>query len=294
MKSPVSTSEFPVTVLAGDAMEMTADEKFAKSMDMTVEEVNMTIGKLQEVNPMLGFRGCRLGVCYPELVEMQARAVAEAAVNNRKNGLNPKPEIMIPLIGTAEEFKDQSNLIKKIVEKVQLESKDNTLEIPIGSMIEVPRAALTSQDIAGAGAAFFSYGTNDLTQMTFGISRFGDFKSRKAIDMTHLYHHTHNRDDVGNFLPEYIRKGIYPEDPFQTIDAAVGSLIKMSATAGKLSSVNKRFKTGICGEHGGDSKSVKFFAKTGVVDYVSCSPYRVPVARLAAAQGAIMIDKEKK
>lgn len=237
---------------------------------MTLDEVSFAIQRLQEVNPMLGFRGCRLGIVIPELVEMQTRAVVEAALNNiYKRGLNPQVEIMIPLVGSASEFVDQKNLIDAIIKKVTKEvDVENKLTVKVGTMIEVPRAALTATEIANAGAQFFSYGTNDLTQMTFGFSR----------------------DDVGSFLPQYLRKGILERDPFQTIDEpAVGMLIIKSASDGKAAAKkmgNSKFKVGICGEHGGDPHSVKYFARNGI-DYVSCSPFRVPLARLAAAQALV-------
>jgi len=252
------------------ATEREADEEFAREMNMTLPEVSHAIQRLQEVNPMLGLRGCRLGIVIPELVEMQARALAEATLNNiYKRNLKPKPEIMVPLVGSASEYSHQADLIKKTFKKVAKEYEGGkSYTIKVGTMIEVPRAALTAQEIASAGADFFSYGTNDLTQMTFGFSR----------------------DDVGTFLPLYLNQGILEKDPFQTIDeAAVGALINLSADAGKLAASkigNNNFKVGICGEHGGDPSSVKFFARSGM-DYVSCSPFRVPLARLAAAQAVI-------
>lgn len=260
------------------ATEWAADLKFANEMNMTLPEVTFAIQRLQEVNPMLGLRGCRLGIIIPELVEMQARALAEAALNNiLHRNLNPIPEVMVPLIGTATEFKHQSDLIHNTFKKVLKEhgvSKD-FLNIKVGTMIEVPRAALTAGEVAAAGAEFFSYGTNDLTQMTYGFSR----------------------DDVGTFLPQYLKDGILEKDPFQNIDElAVGKLIKMSAAEGREVAKEKGFpklKCGICGEHGGDPQSVKFFAQNGL-DYVSCSPFRVPLARLAAAQANIEMEKKRK
>lgn len=257
------------------ATEKAADEGFAREMNMTLSEVSHAIERLQEVNPMLGLRGCRLGIVIPELVEMQARALAEAALNNiHKRNLHPKPEIMVPLIGSASEYTHQANLIRKTIKKVAKDYEGGkAYTIKVGTMIEVPRAALTAGEIAAAGADFFSYGTNDLTQMTFGFSR----------------------DDVGTFLPQYLSQGILEKDPFQSIDeAAVGKLILSSAAAGKAAATkigNHNFKVGICGEHGGDPQSVKFFAKNGM-DYVSCSPFRVPLARLAAAQAIIEEDKK--
>lgn len=250
------------------------DESFAKDVGMSLEECRHTIERMKEVNPMLGLRGCRLGVVMPELIEMQARALAEAALNNKERGLTPRPEIMIPLVGSATEFKDQTKLLRDTFNKVFAERGGKNVYIKIGTMIEVPRAALTAGEIAKAGAEFFSYGTNDLTQMTYGFSR----------------------DDVGGFLPTYLKQGLLEADPFQTIDVAgVGSLIKSSVTAGRdyVKSLpgSPRFKAGVCGEHGGDPKSVKFFVRSGL-DYVSCSPFRVPVARLAAAQCVVEMEAE--
>jgi pyruvate, orthophosphate dikinase len=243
---------------------------------MTLEECRHTIERMEEVNPMLGLRGCRLGVIMPELVEMQARALIEAALNNKYNkGLDPRPEIMIPLIGSSAEYKDQTKLIRDTFQRVFQERGGQTVDCKIGTMIEVPRAALTASEIAQAGAQFFSYGTNDLTQMTFGFSR----------------------DDVGGYLPTYLKKGLLETDPFQTIDVnGVGKLIAQSVHDGhavaKKDNKIPGFKAGICGEHGGDPRSVRFFVRAGL-DYVSCSPFRVPVARLAAAQTAVEIRKEQ-
>lgn len=252
------------------------DEDFAADVGMSLEECVHTIERMKEVNPMLGLRGCRLGVVMPELIEMQARALIEAALNNKYNKkLDPRPEIMIPLVGSASEYKDQAQLIRDTFEKVFAERDGQTVKCKIGTMIEVPRAALTAKDLAQAGAEFFSYGTNDLTQMTYGFSR----------------------DDVGGYLPTYLKKGIIDTDPFQTIDiAGVGQLIKQSAEAGRryykdTNNSKIKFKSGVCGEHGGDPKSVRFFVRSGL-NYVSCSPFRVPVARLAAAQAAVEIEIE--
>eukprot|EP01039_Chlorochromonas_danica_P001176 gene1179-1285_t len=253
------------------------DEEFAKDVGMTLEECKHAIERMEEVNPMLGLRGCRLGVVMPELIEMQARALVEAAINNKyKKGLDPHPEIMIPLIGSANEFENQARLIRDTFAKVFREHGGQGVECKIGTMIEVPRAALTAKEIAEAGAQFFSYGTNDLTQMTYGFSR----------------------DDVGSYLPTYLKKGLLESDPFQTIDThGVGALISSSVNAGRaVANDNGKipgFKAGICGEHGGDPRSVRFFVRAGL-DYVSCSPFRVPVARLAAAQTAVEIANEHK
>ena len=265
VKSPVSVSEYPVSK-ATEKTEMSSNEAFAASVGMTLEEVRNVIAKMKEINPMLGFRGCRLGIAFPELVQMQARALAEAAINNCEKGLNPICEVMIPLVGSANEYKNQADLIKNTIEQVKAE-RGSKLNIKIGTMIEVPRAAITSDEIAEQGASFFSYGTNDLTQMTFGISR----------------------DDVGQFFPIYLEKGIFEVDPFQTIDPAVERLMMQSAQLGREAAKkigNRDFKVGVCGEHAGDPASVKRFAKNGM-DYVSCSPFRVPLARLAAAQSVV-------
>nr|CAD1829188.1 unnamed protein product [Ananas comosus var. bracteatus] len=222
------------------------------------EEVFARIEKLSEVNPMLGFRGCRLGISYPELTEMQARAIFEAAISMSNQGIKVLPEIMVPLVGTPQELGHQVSLIRKIAEKV-FANLGTSLSYKIGTMIEIPRAALVADEIAEQ-AEFFSFGTNDLTQMTFGYSR----------------------DDVGKFLPIYLSKGILQSDPFEVLDQkGVGELIKIATERGRRARPN--LKVGICGEHGGEPSSVAFFAKAGL-DYVSCSPFRVPIARLAAAQ----------
>ena len=221
---------------------------------------------------MLGLRGCRLGVVRPQLVSMQARALIEAALNNKygPKKLDPRPEIMIPLVGSVEEFRHQAALIRSSIEKV-FDERGQRVDYRIGTMIEVPRAALVAAELVAAGAEFFSYGTNDLTQMTFGFSR----------------------DDVGSFLPTYLKAGVLQEDPFEVIDThGVGKLIDMSVQAGRAAAKEGKLKVGVCGEHGGDPKSVRFFVATGM-DYVSCSPFRVPVARLAAAQAAIEADMKR-
>ena len=257
-------------------------ETFAKDMGFSnLQECREAIDSLKESNPMLGLRGCRLGITNPALVEMQARALIEAALNNKYlKGLNPKLEIMIPLVSTPEEFKNQADLIRNTIEKVFEERVGQTIDYKLGTMIETPRAALVATDIANAGAEFFSYGTNDLTQMTYGFSR----------------------DDAGSFIPQYIHKNILETDPFETIDqAGVGALITSSANAGRevannLAKTNPRmanFKAGVCGEHGGETRSVRFFVHNGL-DYVSCSPFRVPIARLAAAQAVIEQESKDK
>ena len=247
------------------------DQAFADDVGRTLEGTRNEIERMEEVNPMLGLRGCRLGIVLPQLVEMQARSLIEAALNNKARGLDPRPEIMIPLIGSAAEFSNQAKLIRDTMEKV-FEERGARCDYRLGTMIEVPRAALTAAKISEAGAEFFSYGTNDLTQMTYGFSR----------------------DDCSSYLPFYMKNGIMEEDPFQQIDEeAVGYLIDSSAQVGRKMAQEKGkfFKAGICGEHGGDPKSVRFFNKIGM-EYVSCSPFRVPVARLAAAQAVVEQNKK--
>ncbi|XP_059311928.1 pyruvate, phosphate dikinase, chloroplastic isoform X1 [Lycium ferocissimum] len=225
---------------------------------MREEDVYSRIEKLSEVNPMLGFRGCRLGISYPELTEMQARAILQAAITMNNQGISVFPEIMVPLVGTPQELNHQVSLIRDVAKKVFSEM-GTSLNYKVGTMIEIPRAALIADEIAKE-AEFFSFGTNDLTQMTFGYSR----------------------DDVGKFLPIYLAKGILQHDPFEVLDQkGVGQLIKMATERGRAARPN--LKVGICGEHGGEPSSVAFFAEAGL-DYVSCSPFRVPIARLAAAQ----------
>lgn len=213
---------------------------------------------LSEANPMLGLRGCRLGITYPEVTRMQVRAIFEAAAEVLGDGIEVRPEVMIPLISTVEEFRDQAVLVREVAAQV-LRETGAEIEYLVGTMIELPRAALVADKIA-AEADFFSFGTNDLTQTTLGLSR----------------------DDAGKFLPRYVEAKIYPDDPFQTIDReGVGQLVKMAVERGR--SVKPAIKLGICGEHGGDPRSIEFFDSIGL-DYVSCSPFRVPIARLAAAQ----------
>jgi pyruvate,orthophosphate dikinase len=222
------------------------------------EEVFARIEKLSEVNPMLGFRGCRLGISYPELTEMQARAIFEAAIAMSNQGVKVFPEIMVPLVGTPQELGHQVSLIRKVAEKV-FSASGTSVAYKVGTMIEIPRAALVADEIA-EHAEFFSFGTNDLTQMTFGYSR----------------------DDVGKFLPIYIAQGILQNDPFEVFDQkGVGELVKIAIERGRKTRPD--LKIGICGEHGGEPSSVAFFAKSGL-NYVSCSTFRVPIARLAAAQ----------
>ena len=237
-------------------------EALAKDMNLSVEEVKSTCSELHEFNPMMGHRGCRLSVTYPEIARMQTRAVIEAAIEvSKEKGFEIVPEIMVPLVGDKKELKFVKDVIVETAEKVKAE-KNSNLVYHIGTMIEIPRAALLANEIAEE-AEFFSFGTNDLTQMTFGFSR----------------------DDAGKFLVDYYKSKIYESDPFAKLDQnGVGQLIEMAVTKGRSQRPN--LKIGICGEHGGDPTSVAFCHKVGM-DYVSCSPFRVPIARLAAAQAAI-------
>ncbi|MGL4853552.1 MAG: pyruvate, phosphate dikinase [Phocaeicola sp.] len=236
-------------------------EELAQAMGISLETVQRRVEQLSEQNPMLGHRGCRLGNTYPEITEMQTRAILEAALELQQEGHSPQPEIMVPLTGILYEFEAQEKIIRATAAEIFREM-GSSIEFTIGTMIEVPRAALTANRIA-SHAEFFSFGTNDLTQMTFGYSR----------------------DDIASFLPIYLEKKILKADPFQVLDQnGVGQLVKMAVEKGR--SVRPNLKCGICGEHGGEPSSVKFFYKVGL-DYVSCSPYRVPLARLAAAQAAI-------
>ncbi|GAA0115784.1 pyruvate, phosphate dikinase [Clostridium senegalense] len=237
-------------------------KELAEDLDITVADLKSTIQSLHEFNPMMGHRGCRLAVSYPEIAEMQARAVIEAAIDvKRRKGYDIVPEIMIPLVGEVKELKCIKDVVDKVAKEI-ISQSDVKLEYLVGTMIEVPRAALTADKIAEE-AEFFSFGTNDLTQMTFGFSR----------------------DDAGNFLKHYYDKRVYEFDPFQKLDQdGVGKLVEMAAKLGRESRPN--LKVGICGEHGGDPSSVEFFHSVGL-NYVSCSPFRVPVARLAAAQAQV-------
>jgi pyruvate,orthophosphate dikinase len=236
-------------------------QEMANEMGVSLEVVKAKVESLNEFNPMLGHRGCRLGITYPEITEMQARAIIEAACDLKNEGVNALPEIMIPLIGTKAELKDQKDVVVATAEKV-MEEKGVKVDYMVGTMIEIPRAALTADEVAEE-AEFFSFGTNDLTQMGFGYSR----------------------DDAGKFLKEYIAKGILPDDPFQTLDqSGIGQLVEIGVTKGRQTKPN--LKVGICGEHGGDPKSVDFCHRVGM-NYVSCSPFRVPIARLAAAQAQL-------
>ena len=225
------------------------------------ERAKRRIAELRETNPMLGHRGCRLGITYPEITAVQVQAIIEAACHVAKQGVKVQPEIMIPLIGTKAELENQRKLAVDTAEKV-MQKTGVRIKYLVGTMIEIPRAALMADQIAEV-AEFFSFGTNDLTQMTFGYSR----------------------DDAGKFLPYYLSKKILPAEPFQTLDQeGVGQLVEMGIQRGRRS--RPGLKVGICGEHGGDPKSIEFCHKVNM-NYVSCYPYRVPIARLAAAQAAV-------
>lgn len=240
-------------------------QETANALGVTVEKVKEKIESLHEFNPMLGFRGCRLGISYPEITEMQARAIFEAAVNVANEGIRVKPEIMIPLVGHVNELKLQEEIVRRVAKEVFAE-KGKKVSYLVGTMIELPRAAVTADQIAEV-AEFFSFGTNDLTQTTFGLSR----------------------DDAGKFLPKYVEQDILPKDPFESLDQdGVGELVKMGTEKGRYA--RKDLKVGICGEHGGEPDSVEFCHRVGM-NYVSCSPFRVPIARLAAARAAL---KDKK
>ena len=241
--------------------DLKGQQEMAEAMGVDIKVIQQRVASLAENNPMLGHRGCRLGITFPEITAMQTRAILGAACQLKKEGFDPHPEIMVPLIGILYELKQQKEIIQKVAKEVFAEEG---VEIPfeIGTMIEIPRAALTADKIAKE-AEYFSFGTNDLTQMTFGYSR----------------------DDIASFLPVYLEKKILKVDPFQVLDQnGVGQLIKMAVEKGRA--VRPGMRTGICGEHGGEPSSVKFCAKVGM-NYASCSPFRVPIARLAAAQGAL-------
>ena len=241
--------------------DLAGQETMAKEMGVDVKEIQKRVDSLAENNPMLGHRGCRLGITFPEITAMQTRAILSAACELKKEGKDPKPEIMVPLIGILYELKSQKAIIEKVAKEVFAE-EGVEVEFEIGTMIEIPRAALTADRIA-TEAQYFSFGTNDLTQMTFGYSR----------------------DDIASFLPVYLDKKILKVDPFQVLDQkGVGQLVKMAVEKGRA--IRPNLRTGICGEHGGEPSSVKFCAKIGL-NYASCSPFRVPIARLAAAQAAV-------
>lgn len=245
--------------------QLATQKELAEDMGLTLDEVKLACDSLEEFNPMLGHRGCRLGNTYPEITEMQARAIIEAALNVKAEGIDVHPEIMVPLVGIDAELQMQTSIIKRTAEKV-FEERGTRIDYKIGTMIEVPRATVTADKIA-QHAEFFSFGTNDLTQMTFGFSR----------------------DDAGKFLKVYKEIGIIKVDPFEVLDQeGVGALIKIAVAKGR--SVKPELKLGICGEHGGEPSSVKFCHSVGM-NYVSCSPFRVPIARVAAAQAAIEQSK---
>jgi pyruvate,orthophosphate dikinase len=236
-------------------------KELAKKIKMNFKEAKARVAQLHEFNPMLGHRGCRLGIVYPEITEMQARAIFEAAVKVKREGIVVKPEIMIPLVGNVNELKLQADVVRRVAEEV-FASENERVDYLVGTMIELPRAALTANRIAEV-AEFFSFGTNDLTQTAMGLSR----------------------DDAGRFLPFYVENKIFPDDPFQTLDQdGVGQLLDMGVKRGRTTRPD--LKVGICGEHGGDPESVIFCHKVGL-NYVSCSPYRVPIALLAAAHAAL-------
>ncbi|MCR9290595.1 MAG: pyruvate, phosphate dikinase [Bacteroidetes bacterium] len=263
-----SMHDLPVTVRLLDPPlheflphSLESQEEMAEKMGVPVNEIQEKIDSLDETNPMLGHRGCRLGITYPEITEMQTRAIIEAALNNKQKGIKVCVELMIPLIGRSKEFIQQEEIIRATTEKV-FEERGEQIEYRVGTMIEIPRAALTA-DLIAERAEFFSFGTNDLTQMTFGFSR----------------------DDIGKFLPVYIEKGIMEYDPFKRIDEnGVGKLVEFAVRKGR--ETRPDIKLGICGEHGGNPESIDFCHRIGL-NYVSCSPYRVPIARLAAAQANI-------
>jgi pyruvate,orthophosphate dikinase len=260
---------FPVTIRTLDPplhefipLQEEGRNKIAKSLKISAEEFNRRAELLHETNPMMGHRGVRLGITFPEITEMQVRAIFEATAELIKAKKNPLPEIMIPVTCVDNELKDQYEIVSKVYQEVLAKFKMKEIPHMVGTMIEIPRACLTADKIAQQ-ADFFSFGTNDLTQMSFGFSR----------------------DDIGGFLPEYLEKKILPIDPFQSIDIdGVGMLMDIAVQKGR--SVKKDLKIGICGEHGGEAASVEFCHKLGF-NYVSCSPFRVPIARLAAAQAVI-------
>ena len=241
--------------------DLKGQQEMADTMGVSLQYIQQRVESLCEHNPMLGHRGCRLGNTYPEITQMQTRAILGAALELKKEGVETHPEIMVPLTGILYEFKEQENVIRSEAKKL-FEEVGDSIDFKVGTMIEIPRAALTADRIASS-AEFFSFGTNDLTQMTFGYSR----------------------DDIASFLPVYLEKKILKVDPFQVLDQnGVGQLVRMATEKGRA--IRPDLKCGICGEHGGEPSSVKFCHKVGL-NYVSCSPFRVPIARIAAAQAAI-------
>ncbi|MCJ7816525.1 MAG: pyruvate, phosphate dikinase, partial [Candidatus Aenigmarchaeota archaeon] len=237
-------------------------KQLAKELKITLEDLSKHTESLKESNPLMGHRGVRLGITYPEVSEMQIRAILEAAAELAKQGKKPLPEIMVPVVCDLKELENQMEITKKVYKEVLQKNSLKEIKYTFGTMIEIPRAVFVADRLAQV-AEFFSYGTNDMTQMGFGFSR----------------------DDVGVFMPDYINKGILPDDPFQTIDKdGIGEIIKIGIERGRKG--RKDLKVGICGEHGGEPRSVEFCHKVGM-DYVSCSPFRVPIAKLAAAQAAV-------
>ena len=236
-------------------------QALSAEMGVSVEQLKEKVSSLHEFNPMLGHRGCRLSISYPEIAEMQTEAVIAAACELKKEGIDAHPEIMIPLVGFKSEFDFCAAIVRKVAQEV-MERYGTQLEYKLGTMIEVPRGALTADEVA-ENAEFFSFGTNDLTQMGLGFSR----------------------DDAGKFIKEYVERNIFEKDPFQSIDEmGVGQLVKIAVEKGRITRPD--IKLGVCGEHGGDPASIDFFHRAGLA-YVSCSPYRVPIARLAAAHAAL-------
>jgi pyruvate,orthophosphate dikinase len=245
--------------------EEPAQRQLASQMGISYEKVRQRVDSLHEFNPMLGFRGCRLGIIFPEITEMQSRAIFEAAANVQLRGIRVEPEVMIPLVGNVKELAHQEAIVRRVAAEVMAEKKVK-FKYLVGTMIEIPRGAITADEIA-AVAEFFSFGTNDLTQTTLGVSR----------------------DDAGRFLIPYVQQEIYPKDPFEVLDrVGVGSLMKLAIEKGR--GIRPDLKVGICGEHGGDPSSVEFCHQINQ-NYVSCSPFRVPIARLAAARAALADDR---
>ena len=248
--------------------EEALQQELAKQMGISYEKVHQSVEGLHEFNPMLGFRGCRLGVVFPEITEMQSRAIFEAAANIQARGIKVEPEVMIPLVGNVKELADQEKIVRRVAEEVMKEKRIK-LKYSVGTMIEVPRGAITADEVATV-AEFFSFGTNDLTQMTLGVSR----------------------DDAARFLIPYVEREIYPKDPFEVLDRpGVGALMKIAVDKGR--SVNPKLKIGICGEHGGEPSSVEYCHSLGL-NYVSCSPFRVPIARLATARAGLEDSQQER
>jgi pyruvate,orthophosphate dikinase len=241
-------------------------QELADHLKVPLEKIRKRVDQLHETNPMLGHRGCRLSISYPEILNMQVTAITEATISCKLKGVDARPEIMVPLVGNQTELSFLRKQIEETIQSVKTaKGYKDELDIPIGTMIEIPRAALTADEVA-QHADFFSFGTNDLTQMTFGYSR----------------------DDINSFLPKYLQQEILERDPFQSLDTSgVGQLVEMAIAKGRH--VKNGMKMGICGEHGGDPLSIRFFQQVNL-NYVSCSPFRVPIARLAAAQAAILSE----